>query len=117
SIIADPRAGADGGAAGGARQDRAVTRDSEQAGPRPDWPLAAPRGGGGGPHPPPPRQRKSARDSRATAETLRILEQHAARQHNVMPALVEAARAGATVGEMSDAFRAVFGEFSEPSPW
>jgi len=63
------------------------------------------------------RQRKSARDSLATAETLRILEQHAARQHNVMPALVEAARAGATVGEMSDAFRAVFGEFREPSPW
>jgi methylmalonyl-CoA mutase N-terminal domain/subunit len=36
---------------------------------------------------------------------------------NVMPALLIAARAGATVGEMSDAFREVFGEFREPNPW
>ena len=36
---------------------------------------------------------------------------------NVMPALVEAARAGATVGEMTDVFRQAFGEFQEPSPW
>jgi methylmalonyl-CoA mutase N-terminal domain/subunit len=35
----------------------------------------------------------------------------------VMPSLVSAARAGATVGEMSDVFRGVFGEFREPNPW
>ena len=34
-----------------------------------------------------------------------------------MTALIGATRAGATVGEMSDAFREVFGEFREPSPW
>ena len=34
-----------------------------------------------------------------------------------MPALVEAARAGATLGELSDVFRSVFGEFREPDPW
>ena len=34
-----------------------------------------------------------------------------------MPALVGAVRAGATVGEMSDVLRQVFGEFREPSPW
>jgi methylmalonyl-CoA mutase N-terminal domain/subunit len=34
-----------------------------------------------------------------------------------MPALVECARAGATVGEMADVFRQSFGEFREPSPW
>ena len=34
-----------------------------------------------------------------------------------MPALVECARAGATVGEMADVFRRAFGEFREPSPW
>ena len=28
-----------------------------------------------------------------------------------------AARAGATLGEMSDVFRGVFGEFREPNPW
>ena len=34
-----------------------------------------------------------------------------------MPALIDAARAGATLGELSDVFRAVFGEFREPHPW
>jgi len=36
---------------------------------------------------------------------------------NVMPSLIVAARAGATVGELSDVFRVVFGEFREPDPW
>jgi methylmalonyl-CoA mutase N-terminal domain/subunit len=35
----------------------------------------------------------------------------------VMPALIEAARAGSTVGEMAGVFRDVFGEFTEPAPW
>jgi methylmalonyl-CoA mutase N-terminal domain/subunit len=34
-----------------------------------------------------------------------------------MPALIDAARAGATVGEMADVFRTAFGEFTEPAPW
>ena len=34
-----------------------------------------------------------------------------------MPSLIVAARAGATVGELSDVFRSVFGEFREPNPW
>ncbi len=34
-----------------------------------------------------------------------------------MPPLIVAARAGATVGEMADVFRGVFGEFREPNPW
>jgi methylmalonyl-CoA mutase N-terminal domain/subunit len=34
-----------------------------------------------------------------------------------MPALVDAARAGATVGEMCEVFRQEFGEFREPPPW
>jgi len=63
------------------------------------------------------RERKSSRDSQASADALRDLERDAAEERNVMPALVRAARAGATVGEMSDAFRRVFGEFREPSPW
>ena len=32
-------------------------------------------------------------------------------------ALIEAARAEATVGEMADVFREAFGEFTEPAPW
>jgi len=62
-------------------------------------------------------QRKAARDGLACGDGLRALGQHAAQQRNVMPALVEAARAGATVGEMSQVFRTAFGEFREPTPW
>jgi methylmalonyl-CoA mutase N-terminal domain/subunit len=36
---------------------------------------------------------------------------------NVMPALIDATRAGATVGEMADVFRVAFGEFREPQVW
>jgi methylmalonyl-CoA mutase N-terminal domain/subunit len=63
------------------------------------------------------RRWKAARDAPACAEALRRLGQDAAGSRNVMPALVGAARAGATVGEMSDVFRQAFGEFREPSPW
>jgi methylmalonyl-CoA mutase, N-terminal domain len=63
------------------------------------------------------RQRVGARDGAACARALSRLNRDANEGRNVMPALVEAARAGATVGEMSDAFRQAFGEFREPSPW
>jgi methylmalonyl-CoA mutase N-terminal domain/subunit len=63
------------------------------------------------------RQWKAARDGRACAEALRRLGQDAAGGRNVMTALIGATRAGATIGEMSDVFRQVFGEFREPSPW
>ncbi len=36
---------------------------------------------------------------------------------NVMPALIDAARGSATVGEMADVLREVFGEFREPQVW
>jgi methylmalonyl-CoA mutase, N-terminal domain len=62
-------------------------------------------------------RRKAARDGKACAGALRALGRDSAQPRNVMPALVAAARAGATVGEMSDVFRTVFGEFREPSPW
>jgi methylmalonyl-CoA mutase N-terminal domain/subunit len=63
------------------------------------------------------RQRVGARDGAACGRTLSRLRQDADEGHNVMPALVECARAGATVGEMTDVFRRAFGEFREPSPW
>jgi methylmalonyl-CoA mutase N-terminal domain/subunit len=63
------------------------------------------------------RRWKAARDGRACAGALGRLREDAAGGDNVMPALVVAARAGATVGEMTDVFRQVFGEFREPSPW
>jgi (2R)-ethylmalonyl-CoA mutase len=36
---------------------------------------------------------------------------------NVMPPLIDAARAGATLGELADVFRSAFGEFREPQLW
>ena len=63
------------------------------------------------------RRRRAARDGSACSQALRRLEADTAAGRNVMPALVGAARAGATVGEMSDVFRCAFGEFREPSPW
>jgi methylmalonyl-CoA mutase, N-terminal domain len=63
------------------------------------------------------RDRVLARDGEECARALRRLERDTTGGQNVMPALVEAARAGATVGEMSEVFRRTFGEFREPSPW
>jgi methylmalonyl-CoA mutase N-terminal domain/subunit len=63
------------------------------------------------------RQRVASRDAAACGRALRCLEQDTAHERNVMPALIEAARAGATVGEMSDVFRHAFGEFREPDVW
>jgi methylmalonyl-CoA mutase N-terminal domain/subunit len=61
--------------------------------------------------------RKAGRDQHAYRAALQRLRQDTADGRNVMPSLIEAARSGATVGEMSDVFRRVFGEFREPSPW
>jgi methylmalonyl-CoA mutase N-terminal domain/subunit len=61
--------------------------------------------------------RVAARDEAVWAAAIERLRRDTDEGWNVMPALVEAARAGATVGEMSDVFRAAFGEFREPSPW
>jgi methylmalonyl-CoA mutase, N-terminal domain len=62
-------------------------------------------------------EKVAARDPRAHAESIAALNATAREGGNVMPRLIVAARAGATVGEMSDVFRAAFGEFREPNPW
>ncbi len=61
--------------------------------------------------------RVAARDPRAHADAMAALDAVAREGGNVMPALLSAARAGATIGEMADVFRGVFGEFREPNPW
>ena len=61
--------------------------------------------------------RVAARDPRAHAAALAALDEVARTGGNVMPPLIVAARVGATVGEMADVFRGVFGEFREPNPW
>jgi methylmalonyl-CoA mutase N-terminal domain/subunit len=59
---------------------------------------------------------KRTRDQGAVTASLKALETAArAESTNVMPFLVESCLAYATVGEMADVFRDVYGTFKEPS--
>ena len=58
---------------------------------------------------------KKARDNKAVKESLKALEKASKEQENVMPYLLDCCKSYATVGEMANVFRDVFGEFSEPS--
>ena len=59
----------------------------------------------------------AARDPRAFLGALLRLADDTRAGRNVMPALIVAARAGTTVGEMNDVFRDAFGTFTGPAPW
>lgn len=61
------------------------------------------------------RELKRTRDNKAVKASLNALEKAARDQENVMPYLVDCCRCYATVGEMANVFRAVFGEHVEPS--
>lgn len=54
---------------------------------------------------------RRTRDNRAVNEKLRALEQAARGSENLMPPLLEAVKAYATLGEMMGVFREVFGEY------
>jgi (2R)-ethylmalonyl-CoA mutase len=58
---------------------------------------------------------RARRDAARVREALRALRLAAASGANVMPASIEAAKAGATTGEWGDALRAAFGEFRAPT--
>jgi methylmalonyl-CoA mutase N-terminal domain/subunit len=58
---------------------------------------------------------KRERDSSQVVRTLEQVKTVAKTNDNIMPALIDAARAYATVGEISDALREVFGEYREPN--
>jgi methylmalonyl-CoA mutase N-terminal domain/subunit len=58
---------------------------------------------------------KSTRNNSEVKRTLDALHTAATQNTNVMPFLVDCCKAYATVGEMADVFRDVFGEFVEPS--
>ena len=60
------------------------------------------------------RQVRASRSPAAVAEKLATLEQAARGDSNLMPAILDAAGAYVTVGEISDRLRAVFGEYREP---
>ncbi|MFC2066363.1 methylmalonyl-CoA mutase [Chloroflexota bacterium] len=58
---------------------------------------------------------KQERDNQKVNEVLGRVRDVARSNENIMPVLIEAVKACATVGEISDAFRDVFGEYREPS--
>jgi methylmalonyl-CoA mutase N-terminal domain/subunit len=58
---------------------------------------------------------REERDNRKVTDSLKALEKAARDKENVMPYLVDCCKAYATVGEMADVFRDVFGEYVEPS--
>jgi methylmalonyl-CoA mutase N-terminal domain/subunit len=61
------------------------------------------------------RKLRQERDNRRVSEVLDRVRSVASNDQNIMPALIEAVKAYATVGEISDALRDVFGEYREPS--
>jgi methylmalonyl-CoA mutase, N-terminal domain len=60
-------------------------------------------------------QLRLERDNERVAETLGALRHAAAGTENVMPYLLDAVRAYATLGEITDVFRDVFGVYAEPT--
>jgi methylmalonyl-CoA mutase, N-terminal domain len=56
---------------------------------------------------------RQERDAEATRRALDRLEQGARGSDNLMPLLIDAARANATLGEMTGALKKVFGEYRE----
>ena len=56
---------------------------------------------------------KSTRDARAVDTSLETLRRAAAGHTNLLPPLLDAVRAYATLGEMCDALRSVWGEYEE----
>ena len=57
------------------------------------------------------------RSSVSVAEAVARVGSVAGTTENVMPSILDAARAGATLGEIADALRGQFGEYREPVPW
>jgi methylmalonyl-CoA mutase N-terminal domain/subunit len=60
------------------------------------------------------RKLKSERDAKAVKAALDKLREAAKGKDNLMPYIVEAVKSYATVGEMTDAMKEVFGTFKEP---
>ena len=55
---------------------------------------------------------KKKRDMKKVDESLRKLEKIANTKDNTMPAIIEAVESYSTIGEISDIFRKVYGEYS-----
>jgi methylmalonyl-CoA mutase N-terminal domain/subunit len=60
---------------------------------------------------------RAARDAAAHAAALAAVADACRGTENVMPRLVAAAVAGATLGEICDVFRDVWGPYRDPAHW
>jgi methylmalonyl-CoA mutase N-terminal domain/subunit len=60
-------------------------------------------------------RRRAGRDQRAVESTLSALRRAATSTDNLVPPMLDAMRAEATVGEVCSALRGVFGEYREPA--
>ena len=60
-------------------------------------------------------ERKRARDARKVAKGLADVGRAAREGTNLMPAILEAVRAGCSVGEISDVYRKEFGVYGDPA--
>jgi (2R)-ethylmalonyl-CoA mutase len=58
---------------------------------------------------------RRGRDADAVARAIDVLQSTAATDDNLVPATIDLARAGGTVGEWADALRDVFGEYRAPT--
>ena len=56
---------------------------------------------------------RARRDASGVQAALRQVEETARSEQNLMPAILDAVKAYATVGEISDVMRRVFGEYQE----
>jgi len=61
------------------------------------------------------RERKRARNAAAVRSALTAVRQAAADDSNLMPPIIEAVKQECTVGEISNVFRDVFGEYRDPA--
>jgi methylmalonyl-CoA mutase, N-terminal domain len=61
------------------------------------------------------RARRAGRDQAAVDAALARLVEVARTEENTIPAMLEAARVEATLGEICDALRAEWGEYREPA--
>jgi len=60
-------------------------------------------------------QFRADRDSAATSAAMDAIKQAANGDENLMPVVINAVKAGATLGEISDLFREVFGVYRDPA--
>ena len=60
-------------------------------------------------------QRRAARDQKAVDDALARMVEDAKAERNTVPAMLDAARAEATLGEICNAFKPLWGEYREPA--